>query len=124
VVGGQLDFMRATAADSVEQARAGTIKAFAVMAEHRLGAVPGIPSVDEAGFALFAPKGTPELIIAKLSVVTMDGLADPAVRRRIGELGFEVMPRDQQTPEALAAFHKAEIEKWWPIIKAAGIKAQ
>jgi tripartite-type tricarboxylate transporter receptor subunit TctC len=133
VIAGQLDFMLATAADCVEQVRAGRIKAFAVTADRQLGGAPGIPNVDEAGLpgfyfsqwsASFAPKGTPQQVIAKLSAAIMDALADPAVRNRFGDLGQEIFPRDQQTPEALHALQKADIEKWWPIIKAANIKAQ
>jgi len=89
--------------------------------------------VDEAGlpglyvsvwFGIWAPKGTPHDIIAKLNAALVSSLADPAVRQRLGELGQEITPRDQQTPEALAAFHKAETEKWWPLVKAAGIKPE
>ena len=98
-----------------------------------LAAAPDIPTVDEAGlpgfhfshwYAFWAPKGTPKDVIAKLNAAVVEALADPAVRRRLADLGLEIFPREQQTPEALAAFHKAEIEKWWPIIKAAGIKAE
>ena len=95
--------------------------------------VHGIPTVDEAGIpgfytsnwlALFVPNATPKEIIIKLNSAVMDSLADPLVRQRLTELEFEIPPRDQQTPEALAAFQKAEIEKWWPIIKAANIKGE
>jgi tripartite-type tricarboxylate transporter receptor subunit TctC len=133
LVGGQIDLMFSTAADAVEQISAGNLKSYAVMDHSRLAAVPSIPNVGEAGLpgvhfsqwgALFAPKGTPKDAIAKLNAAIVVALADPAVRQRLGGLGQDVPPRVQQTPEALAAFHKAEIEKWWPIIKAAGIKAQ
>jgi tripartite-type tricarboxylate transporter receptor subunit TctC len=89
--------------------------------------------VDEAGLAGFhmsiwygtwAPRGTPKATIAKLNSAIVESLADSAVRQRLGDLGLEITPRDQQTPEALRAHHKAEIEKWWPMIKAAGIKVE
>jgi tripartite-type tricarboxylate transporter receptor subunit TctC len=113
--------------------RDGRIKAYAVTAKNRLVSAPDIPTADEAGLpgfyvsfwkGLWAPKGTPQSIIAKLNAAAVEALSDPFVRARLGDLGEEISPRDQQTPEALAAFQKAEIEKWWPIIKAAGIKAQ
>jgi tripartite-type tricarboxylate transporter receptor subunit TctC len=133
LVGGQIDLMFATAADSVEQINAGNIKSYAVMDNNRLPAVPSIPNVDEAGLpavhfsqwgALFAPKGTPKDAIAKLNATIAIALDDPAVRQRLGGLGLDIPPRDQQTPEALGAFRKAEIEKWWPIIKAANIRGE
>ena len=92
-----------------------------------------IPTIEEAGLsgltfrnwrAFLVPKGTPREIITKLNAAVVDTLADPTVRARLVELGQEFWPLEQQTPEALAAFHKAEIEKWWPIIKAAGISAE
>jgi tripartite-type tricarboxylate transporter receptor subunit TctC len=84
-----------------------------------------VPGLHASGwFGLFAPKGTPKEIIAKLNAAMVEVLADPAMRARLAELGLDVASREQQTPEGLAAFHKAEIEKWWPIIKAAGIKAE
>jgi tripartite-type tricarboxylate transporter receptor subunit TctC len=133
LVAGQIDLMLSTAADSVEQARSGSIKAYAVTAKSRLATAPDIPNVDEAGLpgfyfsqwqALFAPKGTPKQIIAKLNAAAVDALANTDVRRRLADIGFEIFARDQQTPEALGALHKAEIEKWWPIIKAANIKGE
>ena len=129
----QIDLIFATTPDSIEQARAGNIKAYAVTAKSRLGAAPDIPTVDEAGLsgfyvsnwnALFAPKGTPSSIIAKLNQAVVDALGDAAVRRRLADLGEELPPREQQTPEALRGLQRAEIEKWWPIIKAAGIKGE
>jgi tripartite-type tricarboxylate transporter receptor subunit TctC len=121
------------ASSSLPQVRAGNIKAFAVTAKSRLAAAPEIPSVDEAGlpgfyttfwFGLWAPKGTPVRIIDRINAALVETLADATVRSRLGELGSEIPPREQQTPQALAALQKAEIEKWWPIIKAANIKAE
>jgi tripartite-type tricarboxylate transporter receptor subunit TctC len=132
LVAGQIDFMIDTAANSLPQWRAGTIKAYAVTSKKRLVAAPEIPTVDEVGlpafsmsvwYALFSPRHTPKDVIAKLNAAAVSALADPTVQRRLTDSGYELFPPDQQTPEALAAFHKAEIEKWWPIIKAAGIKA-
>ena len=133
LVAGQIDLIVENLVPSLPQIRAGNIKAFAVTAKTRLAAAPEIPTVDEAGLpgfyvtawlGLWAPKGTPQNAIAKLNSATGAALADPTVRMRFADLGFEIFPRDQQTPEALAAYQKAEIEKWWPIIKAAGIKAE
>jgi tripartite-type tricarboxylate transporter receptor subunit TctC len=133
LVAGQIDLMLDTAADVVEHVRAGNIKAYAVTAKSRSAAAPGIPTVDEAGWpglyfsswqAFFAPKTTPKDAIATLNAAIMVALADPTVRQRLAEIGQEIYPREQQTPEALAALQKAEIEKWWPIIKAAGIKGE
>jgi tripartite-type tricarboxylate transporter receptor subunit TctC len=133
LVAGQIDLITAGASDVVSQVRAGRIKAFAVMARTRLAAAPEIPTVDEAGlpglymsawFACFAPKGTPKNITTKLNAAVVDALADPTVQARLADLGQEIFARDEQTPEALAAFQKAEIEKWWPIIKAANIKGE
>jgi tripartite-type tricarboxylate transporter receptor subunit TctC len=133
LVAGQIDMMFTDPISSVPQLRAGTVKAYAVTAKSRLAIAPDIPTVDEAGlpglyasgwYGLFAPKGTPKDVIAKLNAAVVDALADPAVRSRITDLGLEIYPREQQTPEALAALQKAEIEKWWPIIKAAGIKPE
>jgi tripartite-type tricarboxylate transporter receptor subunit TctC len=133
LVAGQIDMMIDSPVTSLPQVRAGTIKAYAVTAKSRLAAAPDIPTVDEAGlpgfytsawYAIWVPKGTPKNVIGKLNAALVDTLADPAVRVRLTDLGQEVVPRDQQTPEALGALHKAEIDKWWPIIKAANIKAE
>ena len=118
---------------SLPQVRAGSIKTYAVMAKHRLAAVPEVPTVDEAGlpgfyqsnwYALFAPKGTPKDVIGRLNAAVVDALADPAVQQRFDTIEQEIPPRDQQTPEALGALQQADIEKWWPIIKAANIKSE
>ena len=133
LVAGQLDIMFESPTVTLPQVRSGQLKAFAVAGESRLAAAPEIPTVDEAGLprfyvpfwvGLWAPKGTPKDIIAKLNSAAVTALADPTVRTLLTGLGFEIYSRDQQTPEALAAYQKAEINRWWPIIKAAGIKAQ
>ena len=133
LVSGQVDVMIVQAAAALPQVRAGTIKAIANLAPRRSAAIPDIPTSDEGGvpglyasgwFGFFAPKGTPKEIITQLNGAMVQALADPAVRARFTELGLDVAEREQQTPEGLAAFHKAEIEKWWPIIKDAGIKAE
>jgi len=133
LVAGQIDFDIDSQAASVPQARAGNIKAYAVTAKSRLAAAPEIPTVDEASlpgfhfsnwFALFAPKGVSKDVIAKLNAAVVNALADPVVRERISAQGEEIPPREDLTPEALGALQKADIEKWWPIIKAAGIKAE
>jgi tripartite-type tricarboxylate transporter receptor subunit TctC len=133
LVAGQIDILIDYPANSLPQARAGNIKGFAVTASTRLPSASEIPTVDEAGLpgfymsawhAFFVPKGTPRNIVSKLNHATMDALADVGVRRRLEHLGQEIYPREQQTPEALAAFHRSEIDKWWPMLKAAGIKAE
>ena len=133
LMAGLIDLMIDPAANSVPQVRAGTIKAYAVTSRHRTPAAPDVPTVDEAGLpalqvtswhGLWVPKGTPRDIIAKLNEAVVEALADPTVRRRLADLANETVSREQQTPAALAAWQKAEIEKWWPIIKAARIKAE
>jgi len=133
LVAGQIDFMIDTAANSLPQVRAGTIKAFAVTSKTRLSAAPDIPTVDEAGLpglyalnwqAAFLPKGAPKDVVAKLNAAVMSALADASVQKRLAGIGQEIFPPAQQTAEALAAFQKSEVEKWWPLIKAANIKAE
>jgi tripartite-type tricarboxylate transporter receptor subunit TctC len=119
--------------DALPLVRAGSIKAFAVTSLTRLAIAPDIPTVNEIGLsallwsawgALFAPKGTPNDIITKLNGAAVEALADPQVRSRIADLGQEIFPRKQQTPEALGALVKAEADKWWPVIKELAIKAE
>src|SRR5262249_9231757 len=133
LVAGQIDLTFTQVASSLTQVRAGQIKAYAVMAKTRGWATPETPTIDEAGMpglyasfwhGLWAPKRTHKDVIAKLHAALVDTLADPVVRQRLTDVGQEIWPRDKQTPEALAAQQKAEIEKWWPIIKAANIKRE
>jgi tripartite-type tricarboxylate transporter receptor subunit TctC len=130
---GQIDMVIDLAASVIPQVLSGDIKAYAVTDKNRLAAAPDIPTVDEAGLpglyisgwnALFAPKGTPHTIVGKLNAAAVDALADPMVHARIADLGQDIPRREQQTPEALGAFQKAEIEKWWPMIKELGIRAE
>jgi tripartite-type tricarboxylate transporter receptor subunit TctC len=130
---GRIDMGMLNAGLVLPPVRAGTIKAYAVTAARRLAAAPAIPTVDEAGFpglyssvwfGFWAPAKTPKDVIARLNAATVEALADPAVRTRLAELAQEIFPREQQTPEALMALQKSEIAKWWPIIKAAGIRAE
>ncbi len=133
LLSGQLDLLMDNPIYSLPQVRAGGIKVYAVMSKNRMAGAPHIPTVDEAGlpgfynstwFALWAPKGTPKQVIGKLNAAIVDTLADPGVRSRFAELAQEIFPPEQQTPEALGAHQKAEIEKWWPIVKAANINEE
>jgi tripartite-type tricarboxylate transporter receptor subunit TctC len=133
LISGQVDLLVAQGAVTLPQIRAGAIKAIVNMSPQRSGAIPEIPTSDESGvpglymsgwFGLFAPKATPRAVLARLNDAMVEALADPKVRMRFAELGLDIAPRLQQTPAGLAAFHQAEIEKWWPIIKAAGIRGE
>ena len=133
LIAGQIDLrFGAEGSQMLPYLRSGAAKAFAIMGGTRWFAAPDIPTIDEAGVpglhlsfwqAFWAPRATPKAVIDRLNAAVVAALADPAVRARLVDLGQQIPSREQQTPEALAAFHKAEIEKWWPIIKAAGIKA-
>ena len=133
LVSGQVDLLVVQGAVALPQVRAGTIKAIANLSPQRSASMPDIPTSAEGGvpgflmsgwFGFWAPKGTPKDVIAKLNGAMTQVLADPAVKAKFTELGLDVASREQQTPEGLAAFQKAEIEKWWPIIKSAGVKAE
>jgi tripartite-type tricarboxylate transporter receptor subunit TctC len=133
MLAGQVDLMVVQAAVTLPQARVGAVKILANLSPARSPVVPGVPTSAESGipglyasgwFGLFAPKGTPKEIVAKLNAAMVHALADPLVRTRFSDLGLDLATAEQQTPEGLAAFHKAEIDKWWPIIKAADIKVQ
>jgi tripartite-type tricarboxylate transporter receptor subunit TctC len=133
MLGGQVDLMVVQAAVTLPQARAGTVKILANLSPARSSVIPNIPTSEESGipglyasgwFGLFAPRATPREVVARLNAAMVHALADPKVQARFADLGLEVASREQQSPEELAAFHKAEIEKWWPIIKAANIKVE
>jgi tripartite-type tricarboxylate transporter receptor subunit TctC len=133
LVAGQTDLMLTGPSIVLPHLQSGAIKAYAVTARARLTATPDIPTTDEAGLpgfyfsawtALWVPKGTPGEIIARLAAAVRDVLADPALKPRLAGLGIEIPPADMLGPQPLRAFHKAEIEKWVPIIKAAGIKGE
>jgi tripartite-type tricarboxylate transporter receptor subunit TctC len=133
LVAGHTDLMVDASPNVLPHLRAGTVKAYAVMTTGRLAAAPDIPTVDEAGMpglylsiwvGLWAPKGTPKDVIGRLNAAAVDVMDNPAARARLADLGIQFPPREKETPEALAAFQKAEIEKWWPIIKKLGIKVQ
>jgi tripartite-type tricarboxylate transporter receptor subunit TctC len=133
LLSGQVDLMIAQAAVMMPQVRAGTIKALVNLSPQRSASIPDIPASDEAGvrglyisgwFGLFAPRAVPSDVIVKLNGAMVQALAEPALQKRFTELGLDIPSREQQTPEGLAAFHKAEVEKWWPLIEAAAIKGE
>ncbi len=133
LVAGTVDLLVVQGAVALPQIRAGKIKAIANLSPQRSASMPDIPTSDETGvpglymsgwFGFWAPKGTPKEIIAKLNGAMVEALADPNVKARFSELGLDVAPRNLQTPEGLAKFQQAEIDKWWPIIKSSGIGVQ
>ena len=133
LLAGNIDMMMDTAATSGGHVRNGLLKAFAMTADKRSPVMPDVPTTDEAGLpgfrfyfwhAFWVPKGTPKDVIARLNEATMKGLADPNTRKRLLDIGQELFGPEMSTPEALGRFQKAEIEKWWPVINAAGIKVQ
>ena len=133
LIAGHIDLNMGQVSVALPQVNAGTVKAFAVTSEDRIAAAPNVPTTDEAGVpglhlsvwhGLWVPKGTPREIVVKLNAAVVAALADPIVQQRLAQLGQDIPPRAQQTPEALRAYQKAEIDKWWPIIKAANIKVE
>jgi len=133
VIAGHVSSTFDQAATALNQVKAGRVRAYAVTSKTRLASAPDIPTVDEAGLpgfymsiwhALWAPKGTPREVTMKLNAAAREALADPAIRKRLEDIGQEIPPADQQSPEALRAHLKAETDKWWPVIRNAGIKAQ
>jgi tripartite-type tricarboxylate transporter receptor subunit TctC len=131
LVSGQIDFMIDTAANSLPQVRAGSIKPFAVTSKARLSSAPEIPTVEEEGLprllainwqAVFAPKATPKDIVAKFNAAVITALAETTVRQRLANIGQQIFAPDQQSPEALRSFQNSEIDKWWPLIREANLK--
>jgi tripartite-type tricarboxylate transporter receptor subunit TctC len=131
LVAGQIDLIVDQTSNSIAQVRAGNIRAYAITDDKRVASAADIPTVDEAGLpgfhmtlwsGLWVPKDTPREIVAKLNAVTVDALNDPLVRKQLESLGLQMPPRDQLTPEALGAWQKAEIAKWWPMIRDANVK--
>jgi tripartite-type tricarboxylate transporter receptor subunit TctC len=133
LVAGQIDIIVDQTSNSIGQVRAGTIRAYAVTADKRVESASDIPTTDEAGLpgfhmtlwsGLWVPKGTPKDIVTKLNAAAVEAMADPAVQQKFRDLGLDMPPKDQLTPEALGNWQKAEIAKWWPMIKAANVKVQ
>jgi tripartite-type tricarboxylate transporter receptor subunit TctC len=133
LVAGQIDMIVDQVSNAITQVQAGKIKAYAIADTKRLATAPDIPTAEEAGLpgfqislwnGLWAPKGTPKDVIAKLNAAVLEALGDPGVRKRLADVGLEIPPPERMSPQALGAYQKAEIEKWWPIIKAANIKPE
>jgi tripartite-type tricarboxylate transporter receptor subunit TctC len=133
LVAGQIDIIIDQTSNSIAQVRAGTIRAYAVTDNKRVESAADVPSADEAGLngfhmtlwsGLWVPKNTPKDIAAKLNAAAVDAMSDPAVRKKFEDLGLQMPPKDKLSPEALGAWQKAEIEKWWPMIKAANVKVE
>lgn len=133
LVAGQIDIIVDQTSNSIAQVRAGTIRAYAVTADKRVDSAPEIPTTDEAGLPGFhmtlwsgfwVPKDTPKDVVTKLNGAAVEALSDPAVRKKLGDLGLDMPPKDQLSPQALGTWQKAEIAKWWPMIKSANIKME
>jgi len=133
LVAGQIDLIVDQTSNSINQVRAGTIRAYAITQGTRLAQAPGVPTVDEAGLpgfhmtlwsGLWVPKGTPKVIVARLNAAAEEALGDPAVQRQLENLGLQMPDKDKSSPEALGTWQKAEIAKWWPLIKAADVKVE
>jgi len=133
LIAGHIDLMTDQVSNSTPQVKVGTIRAYAIAAKTRSQALPDVPTTDEAGLpgfygslwhGLWAPKGTPDDVIAKLNAAVRQALADPVVKARLADVGQEIVPLDQQTPVALGAYQQAEQDQWWPIVKAAGLKGE
>jgi tripartite-type tricarboxylate transporter receptor subunit TctC len=133
LLGGESDLYVTQVSNIAAHLKAGKLRAYAVTAKTRQSAAPEIPTVDEAGLpglytsvwhGYWFPKGTPRDVVGKFNAAIVETLTDSSVRQRFADLGQEIPTRDEQTPQGLAAFHKAEIDKWWPLIRAAGLKAE
>ena len=133
LLSGEFDLYMTQISGAVAHVRAGKLRAYLVTSKTRQAIAPEIPTTDEAGLpglytaiwhGIWGPKGLPREIIMKLNAAIVESLTDDALRKRFADLGQEIPPREEQTPQALAAHHKAEIEKWWPLMRAAGIKAE
>src|SRR4030081_3460094 len=133
LVAGQIDIIVDQLSNSIAQVRAGTIRAYAITADQRVASAPDIPTTDEAGLpgfhmtlwsGLWVPKDTPKDIVAKLNASAVDALNDPAVRKQLENLGLQMPPGEKLSPEALGDWQKAEIAKWWPMIKAANVRVE
>ncbi len=131
LIAGQIDLIVDQTSNSISQVRAGAIRAYAVTDTKRLESAPDIPTTDEAGLAgfhmtlwsgLWVPKNTPKDVVVKLNAAAVDALNDPAVRKQLENLGLQIPARDRLSPEALGTWQKAEIAKWWPMLKAANVK--
>jgi tripartite-type tricarboxylate transporter receptor subunit TctC len=133
LVGGQIDIIVDQTSNSINQVRAGSIRAYAITQGTRLAQAPDVPTVDEAGLpgfhmtlwsGLWVPKGTPRQIVARLNAATEEALGDPVVQQQLENLGLQMPDKDKATPEALGLLQKAEIAKWWPLIRAADVKVE
>ncbi len=133
LVAGQIDIIIDQTSNSIAQVRAGTIRAYAVTDDKRVESAADVPTTDEAGLSgfhmtlwsgLWVPKNTPKDIVVKLNAAAVDAMSDPAVRKKFEDLGLQMPPKDKLSPEALGARQKAEIDKWWPMIKAANVKVE